>query len=76
MQILAVSLVAVVLDEIRGFNLIVGCFTPVFADLDRSRPIARATALGVALRLFGRASCINELENDFIKETRACVRRS
>jgi len=46
MQILAFSLVPVVLGEIHGFILVIGWFSPVFAGLDRSRSIARSTALG------------------------------
>jgi len=52
MQILTFSLVPVVLVEIHGFKLVVGCFSPVFAGLDRSRSIARSTALGLTLSLF------------------------
>jgi len=43
----------VLLAEIRGFELVTDWFSPVLADLDRSRSIARSTALGVTLSLFG-----------------------
>jgi len=53
MQNLTFSLVSVVLAEIRGFKWVIGCFSLVFAGLDRSRSIVRSTALGVAQSLFG-----------------------
>jgi len=36
-QILTLSLVTVVLVEIRDFDLVIGSFTPVSAVLDRNR---------------------------------------
>ena len=52
MQYLTFLLVFVVLAEVYGFKLVIGWFPPVFSGLDRSRSIARSTALGVALSLF------------------------
>jgi len=52
MQILTFSLVPVVLADIQGFKFVIGLFPPVFSGLDRSRSIARLTALRVALSLF------------------------
>jgi len=48
MQILTFSLVPVVLAANHGFKWVIGCFSLVFAGLDRSRSIVRSTALGVA----------------------------
>jgi len=71
MQILTFSLVPVVLAEIHGFKLVIGCFSPVSADLNRIRSIARSTALGVALSLFEGFIVVSKtLKIDFIRETR------
>jgi len=51
-QILITVLVNVVSVDMHGFNVVMGWFSPVFAGPDRSRSIARSTALGVIARLF------------------------
>jgi len=63
-QILTFLLVIVVLDEIRGFKLIIGCFSTLLAGLDRSRSIAGVTALGVALLLFWGLLC-NSIQSNW-----------
>jgi len=47
MHILTFSLVSVRLSEIYGFKWVIGCFSLVFAGLERSISIVRSTALGV-----------------------------
>jgi len=70
MQILTSSPVPVVLAETHSFKLVVGWFPPVFAGLDKSRSIARSTALRVALNLSeGFIVLYKKVEIHFIKET-------
>jgi len=63
------------LAEIHVFKLGIGCFSLVFAGLDRSKSIVRSTALWVAWSLFGGFVVYTKLEIDFIKKTRAWVWR-
>jgi len=55
-QVLSFSLLLVMLIEVHGFEYVIGWFLLVFAGLDRSRSIARSTALGMTLSLFGKVS--------------------
>jgi len=53
MEILTFLLVHVGLAEINRSKLVVGCFSLVFAGLDRSRSIVRSTALRVVKACLG-----------------------
>jgi len=60
-------LVTVVLAKVRGFKLMIAYSLCFVAWLDRSRSIARSTALGMAFSFFGAFVIIyHELKNDFI----------